>query len=139
MKTEKKKSSVFLYVFWLLTIIGLGYLSYRLYQTAIDMVIIPQKYIDYLVYGLLAVMGLTLLLALILRKSRGWKIFQSIMCILLSAAMLFASIKLPEFKGQFERMWTPIPDTGHVFPMRLRRPVRGITRSILTITTLTPR
>ncbi|MBQ4252257.1 MAG: LCP family protein, partial [Erysipelotrichaceae bacterium] len=114
MTVKKKTGSVGLYIFWFATIIALFGCGYYLYTVVSGMPIIPQKYIEYLVYGLLGLGALTLLVALLAIKSRGAKVFQSVMCLLLAGAMVYGSLEIPKFQGTFERMWTVIPEEGEM-------------------------
>ena len=51
MTVRKNQGSVFLYAFWVLTIAAMAGCGYHLYTIVKGMPIIPQKYLDYLIYG----------------------------------------------------------------------------------------
>ena len=82
------------------------------YMTVKGLGVLPQKYIDYITYGLLGFNFLFGLLAFIPKVSKINKILQIIICTGVAAALIVASIKIPEYKGKIERTFTQIPDEG---------------------------
>ncbi len=113
--TDKKKSiSAISYVFWAAAIAALAGCGYRLYAVVSGMPIIPERYVNYLLYGLVAAGILTVAVGIWALRNRAARLVQSLLCALLAGAMIYASLEIPKYQGTFERMWTVIPEEGEM-------------------------
>ena len=108
MKKDYKVTKVISILIMLITIGA----SIYAYKTVTDLGVLPQKYINYIIYGLVGFNVLFGLLAFIPKVSKINKILQSFICVLVTAALIVVSIKIPEYKGRMERAFTQIPEEG---------------------------
>ena len=71
---------------------------------------IPEKYI-YVLSGILVLIVLIMgIISLAHHMSNAAKVLQSLLCLGLSAGMIFGSIKIPEMAGTIKKMFVEIPD-----------------------------
>ncbi len=108
MKKDYKAVKIISVIIMLITIGA----SVYAYQTVKGMGVLPQKYIDYILYGLIGFNVFFGLLAFIPKVSKLNKILQSVICTGVAAALIAASIIVPTYKGKIERAFTQIPEEG---------------------------
>ena len=108
MKKDYKVTKIISIVIMLITIAA----SFFAYKTVNDLGVLPQKYINIIIYALLGFNLFFSLLAFIPKVSKLNKILQSVICSIVAIALIVVSVKIPEYKGRIERAFTPIPEEG---------------------------
>ncbi len=115
--SKKKRSSagrVIVYLMAVLLLMACIGFSVYLYLTVKNWQIIPDKYMQYALYALIGVNVFLALFALPPNISTLNKILSSVLSGLVAAALIIASVVLPEYKGKFEKTFTEVPTTGQL-------------------------
>ena len=111
-KKTSKRPNIFVYIIAALIMIATIYLSYRTYTLISSYTFLPEKYIKISLYVLIGFCGFFSIIAFLPNINNLNKILQSVICALLSVALVMVNIYLPTIKGQLERTFTAIPDEG---------------------------
>ncbi|MBR3352201.1 MAG: LCP family protein [Lachnospiraceae bacterium] len=92
------------------------------YKTAKELVMLPQKYINYIIYIMVSINVVSALLVFIKKAGNIGKIVQILLCTVLSGLMVYSCIIIPEYKGRLGRMFTSIPEISvlkmHVYTLK---------------------
>ncbi|MGI6607961.1 MAG: LCP family protein [Erysipelotrichaceae bacterium] len=115
-KTKRKKIIRWvIYIISMLIMIGVMFHSKRLYDLVSSYTFLPDKYIQYLTYGLIGVNIFFSIFAFLPNVNNLNKILQSILCLGLAYGLVMANLVIiPNFKGQLERMFIEVPTEGEL-------------------------
>ncbi|MBR0385102.1 MAG: LCP family protein, partial [Erysipelotrichaceae bacterium] len=100
------------YVISVIVALALIAFSYLCYKTVTGMGVFPQKYMDYFMYALIGVNVFFGLIAFIPGVNTLNKCLQIVICGTLSVALAIVNFKIPDYLGQFERMFKAVPQEG---------------------------
>lgn len=96
----------------IVVMLGVMFHSKRLYDLISSYIFLPDKYIQYLAFGLLGINLFFAIFAFLPNVNNLNKILQSILCIVLAYALAMANIMVPNYKGQWERVFVEVPTEG---------------------------
>ena len=111
-KQPKKGLTVTVYLISMAVAIALGVASYLSYRTVTGLNIIPQKYTDIMMYILIGINVLFGIIAFVPGVSTLNKVLQIIVCGALTAGLIYGNGIIPDYMGQFERMFNKVPEEG---------------------------
>lgn len=118
--TEKKKLSVINTVS-IVAMLATLRISFYTYKTGDNLGLLPQKYLNYILYGLAGINIVSILLALIKKAGNVGKMLQIALCTVLSGLMIYGCTIVPDYKGRLGRMFTSIPEVStlnmHVYTL----------------------
>lgn len=112
---KKNKNSVghsITYILSMLAAVALIVVSYFAYKAVTGMSYIPARYLEIFLYALIGGNVFFCLLAFIPGIGSAIKWLQIVLCTVLAALLAVVSIKIPDYQGQFERMFREVPEEG---------------------------
>ncbi len=111
-KTKYSKAHTVAYVISVIVAIAMIAASYVMYKTITEMNVFPTIFTDYLLYALIAVNVFFGLIAVIRPVNTFNKSLQIFFCGALAAGMILVDVYIPNYLGQFERMFNEVPEEG---------------------------
>ena len=111
-KKKTGKPNIFVYILAVAVALATIYFSYRVYQLVSGIGVLPQKYIDITRYSLIGINVFFGIFAFLPNVNNLNKILQIIMEGIICAALVIGVVKIPEYQGRIERMFTDVPEEG---------------------------
>ena len=111
-KKRTGKPNIFVYILAVAVALATIYFSYRVYQLVRGIGVLPQKYIDITRYSLIGINIFFGIFAFLPNVNNLNKILQIIMEGIICAALVIGVVKIPEYQGRIERMFTDVPEEG---------------------------
>lgn len=111
-QNNRKRFQLAAYIVSMLVAVVLAAASFILYQTVTGLNIIPERYTKILLFALIGFNAFFALVAFIPKVNTLNRILQILFCGAMAAAMMFVNAQIPNYLGQFQRMFNAVPEEG---------------------------
>ncbi|MBR0474906.1 MAG: LCP family protein [Erysipelotrichaceae bacterium] len=111
-KNKRGKPSIFVYILAVLVAIGTMVASYMVFKLVSGIGVLPKKYIDITMYVLIGINVFFSIFAFLPNVNNLNKILQILFEGIICAALVVGIIKIPEYQGRIERIFTNVPEEG---------------------------